>query len=133
MGAPFATENKRFSNTVKAELWPHLAYCREVVTANEAALKEYVIGAGLGVVTATGKYKIVEATASDGSQNAAAIVLEDKSVPATTDTEVLVLARGPAMVSKAALTFGASVDTDNERNAIYAALVAKGIIVADAV
>jgi hypothetical protein len=133
MPAPFATENKRFSNTVKAELWPNHAYCREVVVANEATAKEYVIGAVLGMVTATSKYRIVEATASDGSQNAAAVVLEDKTVPATTDTRVLVLFRGPAIVSKDALSFGASVDTQPERNAIYAALVAKGIIVADAV
>lgn len=133
MGAPFATENKRFSNTVKAELWPHQAYCREVVTANESGAKEYVIGAVLGMITANGKYRIVEATAADGSQNAAAVVLEDKTVPASTDTKVLVLVRGPAIVSKAALTFGATVDTDPERAAVYAALVAKGIIVADAV
>lgn len=128
-----ATDTLRYSNTVKYELEPALGFCRDVVTANEAGAKTYAVGTVLGKVTAGGKYKITEATAVDGSQNAAAIVLEDKSVPATTDTKVLVLVRGPAIVSKSALTYGATIDTQPEKDAVYAALAALNILVNDTI
>lgn len=50
-------ENQRYS-VVKYELEPALAITREAVTVNEAAAKTYQIGTVLGLVTATGKYKI---------------------------------------------------------------------------
>ena len=128
-----ATDTLRYSNTVKHEYEPSLAFCREVVTVNEAAAKTYTIGTVLGKVTATGKYKICEASAADGSQNAIAIVVEDKSVPITTDTKVLAIVRGPAIVSKSALTFGASVDTNPELVAAYASLATVNILVNDTI
>lgn len=124
-----ATENFRYSNLVKYELEPSIAFTREAVTVNEAAAKEYVIGTVLGKVTATGKYKISVQSATDGSEVAAAVVVEDKSVAATTDTKVLAIVRGPAMLSKAALVFDASYDLDAEKDAAYAALAAKNILV----
>ncbi len=128
-----ATDTLRYSNLVKHEYEPSLAYCRLSVIANEATAKTYAVGTVLGVVTATGKYRICVQNAADGSQNPAAIVLEDKSVAATTDTRVLVMARGPAIVSKSALVLDASFDLLTEQNALYAALEAKGIQVNDAV
>ena len=128
-----ATENFRFSHVIKKELWPEMAYNRLVVTANEATAKSYVPGTVLGKVTSGGKYKIAVQTASDGSQTADAIVLEEVSVPATTDTKVLVLVKGPAIVSKAGLVLDATYDLDAEKNAVYAALEAKGIQVNDAI
>lgn len=127
------TENARLSNVVKKELWPDLAYNRLVVTVNEAAAKSYVPGTVLGKVTADGKYKIAVQTASDGSQTADAIVMQEVSVPATTDTKVLVMIKGPAIVSKAGLVLDATFDLAAEKNAVYAALEAKGIQVNDAV
>lgn len=126
----FATDTLRFSNTVKHEYEPALAYCREVVTINDAA-KTLPIGSVLGKVTATGKYKLVEATANDGSQVAAAVLIEDKTVAANTDVKVLALVRGPALVGKLSLSFGASVDTAPEFAAAYAQLAAIGILVND--
>jgi len=131
--AIIATENFRFSHVVKKELWPEYAYNRLMVTVNEAAAKEYKIGTVLGKVTADGKYKIAVQTAVDGSQTADAIVLEDKSIAATTDTKVLVMVKGPAIVSKAGLILDATYDQDAEKAAVYAALEAKGIQVNDAV
>lgn len=131
--ALLATDTLRFSNTVKHEYEPALAYCREVVTLNEAAGATYPIGTVLGKVTATGKYKRVEASAVDGSQTAAAVTIEDVTVVAATDKKVLVLARGPATVSKAALTFGASVDTAPELATAYAQLATVGILVQDTI
>lgn len=127
------TENARLSNVVKKELWPDLAYNRLVVTVNEAAAKSYVPGTVLGKVTATGKYKIAVQTASDGSQTADAIVMQEVSVAASTDTKVLVMVKGPAIVSKTGLVLDATFDLQAEKDAVYAALEAKGIQVNDAV
>lgn len=127
------TENARLSNVVKKELWPDLAYNRLVVTVNEAAAKSYVPGTVLGKVTADGKYKIAVQTAVDGSQTADAIVMQEVAVAANTDTKVLVMVKGPAIVSKAGLVLDATFDLTAEKNAVYAALEAKGIQVNDAV
>jgi Bacteriophage lambda head decoration protein D len=128
-----STDTLRFSNTVKHEYEPAMAYCREVVTLNEAAGATYPIGTVLGKVTATGKYKRVEATAVDGSQTAVAVTIADVTVVANTDAKVVVLARGPAMVSKSALSFGASVDTAPEFATAYSQLATVGILVQDTI
>lgn len=127
-----ATENKRYSNTVKAELWPELGFTRAVVTYNGTA-GPFVIGTVLGKVTAGGKYKVCVQTAVDGSQVADAILLEDVTPALNTDKKILVLLKGPAVVSKAALTLDVTHDLQPEKDAIYAALEAKGIQVNDAV
>ncbi len=133
MANPFATEAQRYSNVVKQELWPELGWCRLVVTVNEAAAKTYVHGTVLGKVTADGKYKIAVQTAVDGSETADAVVLGDYSIAATTDTKVLVLIKGPAIVSKAGLVLDATYNLDAEKAAVYAALEAKNIACNDAV
>lgn len=129
----FATEARRFSNLVKKELWPESAYCRAVVTVNEATAKDYVVGTALGKVTADGKYKISVVGATDGSQVVDALVLQEVKVAATTDTKVLVLIKGPAEVSDFGIVLDASYDTAPEKAAAYAALEAKGINVLTAV
>ena len=131
--AYIATEAKRLSNVVKQELWPESGYTCAVVTANEAAAKTYVPGTVLGKVTVGGKYKIAVQTASDGSQTADAIAINEQAIAANTDTPVLVLIKGPAIVSKAGLVLDATFDQDAEKAAVYAALEAKGIACNDAV
>lgn len=130
----------RLSNVVKHEYEPSLAYCRELVTVNEGSAETYVVGTVLGKVTADGKYKISVVGAGDGSENAAAIVIADAygeahdfDIAATTDTKVLVLARGPAILSKDALVFDASYNLDAEKQAAYDLLAAKGIVLAPTV
>lgn len=132
--AIIATESNRFSNVVKHEYDPATAYCRDVVTVNDAAAT-FKVGAVLGKVTATGKYKLVTVAAIDGSEVASAVVIGDAfgnsgdvTIPATTDTKVLVLSRGPVIVSKSMLQLGADVDTDAEKLVVYNALKAVGII-----
>ena len=127
-----ATENFRLSNVLKHEYEPSLGYCRETVVINDAAAN-LKIGTVLGVVTATGKYKVCVQTATDGSQNAAAVLMEDKTIANSTDTKVLALVRGPAIVSKSGLVLDASFDQDAEKAAVYASLAAKGIVASDAV
>lgn len=135
--AVVATETQKFSNVVKHEYAPESAYCREVITMNDAAAT-ISIGAVLGKVTATGKYKLVTVAANDGSQNAVAVVIGNAfgaalptTLAATTDTKFLVLARGPVMIGKAALQVGADVDTAPELAVVYASLASVGIIAAD--
>ncbi len=128
-----ATDTFRFSHLVKHEYEPSLAFCRSALVANEATVKTYAVGTVLGKVTATGKWKICVQSAVDGSQTPAAVVLADYSVPATTDTKVLALTRGPAIVSKSALVLDATFDLQAEKDALYASLEALGILVNDAV
>lgn len=87
-------------------------------------------------VTGTERYSRV-AAASDLSD--VAVFISDVvgntgavSIAATTDTTVLALVRGPAIVADTALTFNADVNTAAEKAAVYAALEAKGILVAPA-
>lgn len=127
-----ATENKRFSNLVKAELWPEKGFTRAVVTYNGTA-GNLVIGQVLGKVTASGKYKVALQGAADGSQTADAILIEDKTVALNTDTKILVLLRGPAEVAKGALVLDASYSTQAQKDAVYASLEAKNIQVADSI
>jgi hypothetical protein len=133
MANPFATEAKRLSNVVKQELWSETGYTRAVVTVNEAAAKSYVPGTVLGKVTSGGKYKIAVETAVDGSKVADAIVIGEQAIAASTDTAVLVLIKGPAIVSKAGLVLDATYNDATKLAAVYTALEAKGIAVNDAV
>lgn len=128
-----ATDTKRLSNMLKAELWAELGYCREVVTVNEAAAKTYAVGTVLGKITASGKYKIAVESAVDGSKVGAAIVLADAAIAATTDTKLVVLVKGPASVSKGALVLDATYDNDTKKNALYADLAAKDIQILETV
>ena len=130
--ALISQETHRYSNLVKEELWHEKGYCTKQVIVNDAAAT-LALGTVLGLVTATGKYKVAVETAVDGSKAAAAIVVEAITIPATTDTKVLVMYRGPAEVSKSALILGATYDNDTKKGVAYAELEAKGIQVSDVV
>lgn len=105
-----ARDNPRLSNMLKRELWAEQGYCRLAVTVNEASAIDYKIGQVLGKVTADGKYVQYDDAAVDGSETAAAVVLQDISIPAATDTTVLVLVKGPAIVADGGLVFKSGVD-----------------------
>lgn len=87
------------------------------------------------VIGGTVKYKLVEATAVDGSQVAKVVVIADimgLSRPQTpvlnTDLTVLTLSRGPVIVEKGGLQFGASVNSAPLLAVAYAQLTSVGII-----
>jgi hypothetical protein len=105
-----ASEFPRLSNMLKQELFPEHGYCRKAVVVNEAAAVSYKIGQVLGKITASGKYIQYDETAVDGSEVAAAIVLVDVDVAIATDTTVLTLVQGPAIVADGGLVFKAGVD-----------------------
>jgi hypothetical protein len=90
---------------LKYELNPN--YTRETVTL--LAGTSYPVGAVLGRITASGKYKLATSGGSDGAQTATAVLLY--AVDATlADAIGVVVARGPAIVSRAALAYDATVD-----------------------
>ena len=128
-----AQDAKRLSALVKHEYEPSLGFCRNVVTVNEAAASDYVIGTVLGKITASGKYVVAKETATDGSKVPAAVVLENKSIAATTDTKVLAAVRGKMILSKAEVVLDATYNTDAKKATALAALEALGILVNDAV
>jgi len=127
------TENAKFSNLVKRELFSEQGYTRSTGTYNGTA-GTIKIGTVLGVVTSTGKYKIAVQTAVDGSQTPAAIVLQDFTAVLNTDVPfVLTMTRGPAVVAQGALIVDASFTAGALLNGVYAAFEAKGIQVAPTV
>lgn len=100
-------------------------YTREVVTLLTGTA--YPVGAVLGRITASGKFKLSTATGSDGAQTAAAVLLE--AVDASDgDATGVVIRRGPAIVSDAELQFDASVDDATKRAAKVTQLEAIGVV-----
>ena len=112
-----ATEGFRTSHLLKGELWPEYAYCRSVVVYNGAA-KTFKVG---DVVAAAGG---VPAAAA----NIVGVVLFETDAAASTNTNLVLLSKGPAIVSKAALNVGALVLAD-----VVTKLESMGIQVNDSV
>lgn len=129
----FATEGARKSNLVKMELWPETAYNYESVTFNQADAADLVVGTAVAKVTATGKWAVAVEGGAGGLGDVAGLVVEEKSAAAATDTQVLVMVRGPAIVSKEAIKLDASFGTPTEVAAAISALEAKGILVNDSI
>ena len=112
-----ATDTQRFSNLVKYELFPEFGHCRDVLTYNGTA-KDFAIG---DLVADDGT---VPTTAND----IAGIVVQNTTAAATTDTAVIVLARGAAGVSQAGIKLGTLAIAD-----VKAKLLTLGIKVLTAI
>lgn len=84
-------------------------------------------GTVLGKLTSGGKYVPSPASGADGSQTAIAILWDDADATAG-DVVAAVISRD-AEVRAADLTYEATVDTDNEKDAKHTQLAAVGIIV----
>jgi len=82
-------------------------YTNEAVTLLTGT--NYKVGSVLGKIAASGKYKLAAVGAVDGSAVAVAVLLTAADATAGDATGVI-LARGPAIVSKAALVFDATVN-----------------------
>ena len=126
---PVLTKSPTLGDLLKYELDGN--YCREIVTLKAGT--SYALGAALGRITASGKYRLspaAEVTGDEGAEVASAVLIE--AVDATAgDQEGLVVARGPVIVSKAALVLDASVDQPAEIAAKHAELSAAGIVPRD--
>ena len=126
-----AVDTFRMSHVVKYELAAEVAYCRAVAVVNDSA-QTLAVGTVLGRVTATGKYKKAVETAVDGSKVGAAVVIEAKAVLGATDTNVLVIFRGPASVTNLVIDV-ATYNDATKLGVLTADLEAKGIQVLIAV
>ncbi len=106
-------------------------YCREVVTLKSGT--NYALGSVLGQITTSGKYRLspnAEVTGDEGAETAVAVLIE--AVDATDgDKSGLIVARGPAIVSKAALILDDSIDDETKTAAKHAQLSAAGIVPRD--
>ena len=115
-------------DVLKYEVNPN--YTRETVTL--LAGTPYPVGAVLGRITASGKYKLATSGGSDGAQTASAVLLY--AVDATlADAVGIVVARGPSIVSRAGLAYEGTVNDAAKITAKIAQLAAVGIIGRDGV
>jgi hypothetical protein len=113
-----------------------VAYSNQIAFTLADGATDFVVGDSWTVeVVGDYKYKKVEATATDGSNIARAIYISandgsfsTSTIAATTDTSVIALVRGAAIVGKETLTYGASIDTTAEKTKLYSELEAIGII-----
>jgi hypothetical protein len=113
-------------DVLKYEVNPN--YTRETITL--LAGMPYPVGSVLGRITASAKYKLATSGGSDGAQTASAVLLF--AVDATlADATGIVVARGPAIVSRAALAYDATVDDGAKIITKIGQLAAAGIIARD--
>ena len=125
---PVLTEPPSMGDVLKYEVNPN--YTREVITLLIGM--PYPVGSVLGKITASGKYTLSPATGADGSQVASAVLLY--AVDATlADATGIVITRGPAIVSRAGLDYGATVDDGTKITAKIAQRDTVGIIARDGV
>ena len=125
---PVLTEPPSMGDVLKYEVNPN--YTREVVTLLIGT--KYPVGAVLGRITASGKYTLSTAAGTDGAQTASAVLLY--AVDATlADAVGIVVARGPAIVSRAALAYDATIDDGAKITTKIGQLAAVGIVARDGV
>lgn len=127
---PVLTQSPTLGDLLKFELNGN--YNRETVTLKSGT--SYALGSVLGKITASSKYRLSPAATvvgDEGAETAVAVLIEAVDASAADKTGVIV-ARGPAIVSKAALVFDASVDQAAEIAAKHAQLAAAGIVSRDA-
>jgi len=120
------TQPPTMGDLLKYEVNPN--YTRE--TATLLAGTNYPVGAVLGRITASGKHKLATSGGADGAQTAAGVLLY--AVDATgADATGIVLARGPAIGSRAVLVFDATVDDAAKITTKLGQLVSLGIAARD--
>jgi hypothetical protein len=124
---PVLVATPTLGDLLKYEL--NASYCRETVILKGGT--SYPLGAVLGKITATAKYRLSPAAAVAGDEGAetAAAVLTQAVDAGAGDAIGVALARGPVIVSEAALAFDDSVDQAAEKDAKKAQLATAGIIV----
>lgn len=104
-------------------------YCREEVTITSG--QNLVSGTVVAKVTATGNYVAFDDDSSGGVEVAAGILLYDVDATSAAKTGVIV-ARGPAVVSKAGLTWESSNDATEKGHGL-ADLLTLGIVAREGV
>lgn len=117
------TESMNLGDLLKYEA-PNL-YSRDRVTV--AAGQNLPLGAVIGVVTATGKVKQIDPSATDGTQVAAGVLMQAYDAALAERTDGLIVARH-AIVSDHALQWPTGITT-GEQQAAIAQLKSLGVLV----
>jgi hypothetical protein len=117
------TESMNLGDLLKYEA-PNL-YSRDRVTV--AAGQNLPLGAVIGVVTATGKVKQIDPSATDGTQVAAGVLMQACDAALAERTDGLIVARH-AIVSDHALQWPTGITTA-EQQAAVAQLKSLGVLV----
>ncbi|MGE0805105.1 MAG: head decoration protein [Burkholderiaceae bacterium] len=117
------TESMNLGDLLKYEA-PNL-YSRDRVTV--AAGQNLPLGAVVGVVTATGKVKQIDPSATDGTQVAAGVLMQACDAALAERTDGLIVARH-AIVSDHALQWPTGITT-GEQQAAVAQLKSLGVLV----
>ena len=120
------TQPPTMGDVLKYEVNPN--YTRETVTL--LAGTAYPVGAVLGRITASGKYKLATSGGSDGAQTAAAVLLYATDATLADAVGVVIL-RGPAIVSPASLAYDATVDDGAKITTKLGQLAALGLLPRD--
>src|SRR6266851_2414703 len=128
-------EPNYLADLVKVE--PEQQISRALSTISSAAAAVVPRFTVLGIVTASGKYLPYNPAAADGTQIAAAILLNGgggSGLPvgsanaAAADVPNCVLLRGLAAIDTAFLQWGAGVTTQAQKNTAYAALAQANLV-----
>ena len=120
------TQPATMGDVLKYEVNPN--YTREIVPLLVGIA--YPAGSVLGRVTLSGKYTLSPDTGSNGAEAALGVLLY--AVDATLGDAVgIILVRGPAIVSRAALAYDGSVDDSPKITGKLGQLTALGIIARD--
>ena len=114
---PTITEGRYASDWLKREADSLFSREEVVIVSGAGVVKS---GTVIGKITASGKYTPVTVAASDGSQNAAGILMWDVDAPSADATGVAI--RRAAIVDHQGLLYGADIDTSAERAAVHTAL-----------
>jgi hypothetical protein len=126
---PVSTQNPTLGDLLKFEL--NSSYNREAVTLKAGT--NYVLGAVLGKITATGKYRLSPnalVVGDEGAETATAVLIEP--MDATGGDKVgLIAARGPALFAKDRLVFDASVNDAAKRATKHTQLSTVGLVPRD--
>jgi hypothetical protein len=123
---PTLTMAPTLGDLLKYEL--NANYSRETVTLKAGT--NYALGSILGKITASSKYRLspsAQVVGDEGAETAVAVLLEAVDATAA-DKTGLVVARGPVILSNAALVFDASVDDNTKKAAKHAELSVVGLV-----
>jgi hypothetical protein len=101
-------ETPRLSDVLVWEAGEAVNYDMSAVTVASGTLAS-PIGQVLGQISATGKFVQVNPAASDGSQNAAGVLMTPITATLGADTTLVVITRGPAILKSTGLSWTAGM------------------------
>ena len=118
-------ENPRITDVLMFEAGEEVNYVESAVTLASGTVAS-AVGTVLGQVTASGKYVVFAPAASDGSQNAAAVLITPVIATLTADTTAAVVNSGPAVLKTSGLIWPSGI-TGPQTTAALAQLTALGM------